>query len=163
MYGDIDALQELILRLCSEKNITVNKLASLSNLTQSTVDSILKGKSRNPTIKTLQKISDGFKIDYGDFIKRLRSIEDEKNPNPPELLSSNIDPALVKAGRILWETRKSRNLSLYDVVKATGAQPEYESGSFGLNPLSTLIAIADYFDVSLDYLVGRSDNPAVNR
>lgn len=26
-----------------------------------------------------------------------------------------------------------------------------------------LIAIADYFDVSIDYLVGRTDNPEVNR
>lgn len=25
--------------------------------------------------------------------------------------------------------------------------------------LSTLVALADYFDVSLDYLVGRSDDP----
>ena len=27
----------------------------------------------------------------------------------------------------------------------------------------TLIQIADYFNVSLDYLVGRTDNPSINR
>ncbi len=29
--------------------------------------------------------------------------------------------------------------------------------------MSSLIAIADYFGVSIDYLVGRTDNPSVNR
>ncbi len=29
--------------------------------------------------------------------------------------------------------------------------------------LSTLIALADYFGVSLDYLVGRSDDPTLHR
>lgn len=29
--------------------------------------------------------------------------------------------------------------------------------------LSKLIIIAEYFDVSIDYLVGRTDNPEVNR
>ncbi|GHV34585.1 hypothetical protein FACS1894187_05460 [Synergistales bacterium] len=36
---------------------------------------------------------------------------------------------------------------------------KYESGK--IEPtLSVLIALADYFDVSIDYLVGRSDDPA---
>ena len=34
----------------------------------------------------------------------------------------------------------------------------YEKGERQL-PTDKLIALADYFDVSLDYLVGRSDNP----
>ena len=38
----------------------------------------------------------------------------------------------------------------------------YEKGERQL-PADKLIALADYFDVSLDYLVGRSDNPEVNR
>lgn len=29
--------------------------------------------------------------------------------------------------------------------------------------LPVLVALADFFDVSIDYLVGRTDNPAVNR
>ena len=34
----------------------------------------------------------------------------------------------------------------------------YETGEVD-PPLSKAIALADYFDVSLDYLVGRSDDP----
>ncbi|GHU74665.1 hypothetical protein FACS1894188_03600 [Clostridia bacterium] len=30
-------------------------------------------------------------------------------------------------------------------------------------PLSKTIALADYFGVSIDYLVGRTDNPDVNK
>lgn len=29
--------------------------------------------------------------------------------------------------------------------------------------LSVLIALADYFNVSIDYLVGRTDNPEINK
>lgn len=38
----------------------------------------------------------------------------------------------------------------------------YESGE-RLPTLETLIALADYFGVSIDYLVGRTDNPEINR
>ena len=38
----------------------------------------------------------------------------------------------------------------------------YEIGE--RNPaFDQLIALADYFDVSIDYLVGRTDKPAVNK
>lgn len=38
----------------------------------------------------------------------------------------------------------------------------YESGDREAD-YKTLIAIADYFDVSIDYLLERTDNPKVNR
>ena len=38
----------------------------------------------------------------------------------------------------------------------------YEKGERQL-PADKLIALADYFGVSLDYLVGRTDNPKINR
>lgn len=38
----------------------------------------------------------------------------------------------------------------------------YESGVREADYM-TLIAFADYFNVSLDYLLGRTDNPEINR
>ena len=39
---------------------------------------------------------------------------------------------------------------------------QYETGAREAS-YDALIAIADYFDVSIDYLLGRTDNPKVNR
>ena len=38
----------------------------------------------------------------------------------------------------------------------------YENGEREAD-YATLISIADYFDVSLDYLLGRTDNPKMNK
>lgn len=38
----------------------------------------------------------------------------------------------------------------------------YETGEREAD-YDTLIALADFFDVSIDYLLGRTDNPRVNR
>ena len=45
-----------------EKDISLNKLASISCLTQSTVDSLIKGKSQNPKLLTIVKICNGLDI-----------------------------------------------------------------------------------------------------
>lgn len=62
---------------------------------------------------------------------------------------------LVKLRKINNITQKqlAENLSLSEV----GIQ-NYESGR-RKPAYEVLIALADYFDVSLDYLVGRSDEP----
>jgi len=62
----------------------------------------------------------------------------------------------------LKELRKSRNLKQTDMAEFLNiTDRHYQKMEYGkVNvPALTLIALADYFDVSLDYLVGRSDDP----
>lgn len=58
--------------------------------------------------------------------------------------------------------RKSRNLTQKQVYESIGMSAlgyqRYEYGDRRPG-IDKLIALADYFDVSLDYLVGRSDDP----
>ena len=65
-YSEVISLR--ILELCAKRNITVNKLASLSGLKQSTIDNIIHGKSKNPQIYTLHKISITFNMTLGEFL-----------------------------------------------------------------------------------------------
>ena len=50
-----------IRRLCKERRIAVNKLATMSNVKQSTLDNIVRGVTKNPRIKTLHKVALAFK------------------------------------------------------------------------------------------------------
>ena len=59
--------------------------------------------------------------------------------------------------------RKSVKITQKQAAEVAGvAERVYQSYEYGkVIPTATvLIAIADYFDVSLDYLCGQSDNPA---
>lgn len=62
----------------------------------------------------------------------------------------------------LRELRKSHRAPQADIAKALGISTRayrfYESGD-RFPDFHGLIALADYFNVSLDYLVGRSDKP----
>ena len=66
----------------------------------------------------------------------------------------------------LVELRKSRNLTQKQVYESVSmSMLGYQRYEYGTREPSfqKLLALADYFDVSLDYLVGRTDNPEVNR
>lgn len=64
------------------------------------------------------------------------------------------------------ELRKARRISqlkmALDLNTCQNTISRYETGEREPG-IAELIKIADYFDVSIDYLVGRTDNPTINK
>jgi len=62
--------------------------------------------------------------------------------------------------KLLRESKKLSTKKLADIVglKSKGSITQFEK-TMTSPSVNTLIALADFFDVSLDYLVGRSDDP----
>lgn len=68
LYVDtITAVKERILHLCAERDITINKLATISALPPSSVKNILYGRSTDPKLLTIKKMCDGLDITLGEF------------------------------------------------------------------------------------------------
>ena len=63
----IEAVRNRILELCGQREITINKLATLSALPPSSIKNILYGKSQNPKLLTIKLICDGLGITLGEF------------------------------------------------------------------------------------------------
>ncbi len=63
----ISAIRSRILRLCAERGISINKLATLSALPPSSIKNILYGKSKDPKILTIKKMCDGLEISLIEF------------------------------------------------------------------------------------------------
>ena len=61
------AIQYKINQICKEKEITISKLAELSCLTQSSVNNLINGHSKNPKTLTILRICDGLGIKLKDF------------------------------------------------------------------------------------------------
>jgi len=66
----------------------------------------------------------------------------------------------------LKELRLKKNIKQSELGKIVGlsdnAISDIERG-YRLTSIEKLEALADYFDVSVDYLIGRTDNPKINR
>lgn len=65
----------------------------------------------------------------------------------------------------LKQLRETANLTQSDMAEILGVKLQsYQRFEYGSRrpSLDVLIALADYFQVSLDYLVGISDNPKRN-
>ena len=62
-----EAVRARIIDLCKERSISLNKLCTMSGVTQSTVNNIVSGRNNSATISTIKKICDGLEIGIKDF------------------------------------------------------------------------------------------------
>lgn len=76
----IEAVKNRLLQLCGERNITINKLATLSALPPSSVKAILYGRSKNPKLLTIKMICDGLGITLAEFFdtKEFNELDPEE-------------------------------------------------------------------------------------
>lgn len=74
-----DLVVKRIYELCKEREITPNALSYMAGVSQSTIKSILNGKSKNPGIVTIKKLCDGLDISIIDFFNTddFKNLEQE--------------------------------------------------------------------------------------
>ncbi len=74
-----EAVKLRIIELCKEQNITINKLATISGVTQSTLSNITSGRNNSTTISTIKKLCDGLNISVETFFcsNLFRNLEQE--------------------------------------------------------------------------------------
>ena len=65
-YSDIYVRR--IRSLCKERGIAINKLATMSDVKQSTLDNIVRGLTKNPRVKTLHKVAIAFNMTPAELL-----------------------------------------------------------------------------------------------
>ena len=74
-----EAIRKRISNLAKERNITINKISTLSGLPHTTLLSVMNNETHNPRISTLLHICEAFEITLKDFFddKLFKDVKDE--------------------------------------------------------------------------------------
>ncbi len=66
----------------------------------------------------------------------------------------------------LKKLRKAKHMTQISLQMRTGIEQalisKFENGE-RVPPTETLITLADFYDVSIDYILGRTENPKINK
>ena len=65
-YSEIIVMR--ISMLCKQRGIAYNKLATMCNLNQSTIDNIVRGITKDPRVQTLHHIAIGLNMTLAEFL-----------------------------------------------------------------------------------------------
>ena len=63
-----DLYVQRLRQLCKKRGISINKLATMSNVKQSTLDNIVRGLTKNPSVKTIHRIAIAFNMTLSEFL-----------------------------------------------------------------------------------------------
>ena len=63
-----DLYVKRIRELCKSRGYAINKLATMSDVRQSTLDNIVRGLTKNPRVMTLHKIAIAFNMTLSEFL-----------------------------------------------------------------------------------------------
>lgn len=151
MANEPTLISKKILYLLNEKGISANKLQNDLKLSNNAVTYWKSGRS-SPSQKTLEKIADYFNLPLSYFY--------------------DTQPSSFEADDGLFVNCLERILTL---IKTNGLNDRSAEEAIGLKKgtlfnwksnrakpsVDNLIKVAQYFHVSIDYLVGLSDNPEI--
>ena len=139
--------------LRTDANISQTTLAEYLGLGKTAV-SMLETGQRATSVDVLVRLSEYFDVTIDYLVG--------KSEFPDYSASEDVIPYPYFPIR-LKELREEKGLDIFTVAEMVEETPRnyagYEEGEV-LPRLGVICAIADYFDVSLDYLVGRSDEPS---
>lgn len=139
-----------IFELRKSAGMTQKQLGESVGLSMQAINDIEKGR-RETTITKAILIARLFNttVEYlcGDTDDQTRPIE--KFSGVSSTFAERLK-AIQHDKKVTWE-------EIADVLESAS---QNDNGNINVIPL---IALADYFDVSIDYLVGRTDNPEVNK
>lgn len=62
-----EAVVKRLYELCDERHLSINKVCTLSGVTQSTISDIVNRRTRTARIDTIKKLCDGLEISVRQF------------------------------------------------------------------------------------------------
>lgn len=141
----MNKFQERLNELLEENNLSRLKLSKILNISATTINDYFN-KGYYPRIDIAIKMAKYFNCSL-NFLFGL-SDEIQNNDKNNNLFIENFQNLLKIHNLSIAKALKNLQMSEYDYYR-------WKAGQFPKT--SNLIDIANYFDVSIDYLVGRSD------
>lgn len=138
------------------KDLRPVDLARSLNIPYSTVYSIIKGTRVNQEIMTLIKIADFFQVTIDEIFHRSKYL-----PQHFEIRKVTQEEIRTSIKNFLNTKIKEHNITAYTLSKKIGTGETVlfdfikDNSNKNLLSISTILKLADYFQLSIDRIIGR--------